>query len=209
MIASFAIRPPGGGHQYIWGWFQTGPHSPKRVIILGTAIPVYRLMVIVISFLVYFGIWLFLNRTITGKAIRRIEDVEHVEGLGINVYKLFTITFILAGTLSASPGPRTPLIMVDPHMGPVLAFVFMVAIIGGLGSIKEPWPPPLSSVRSSPGILIYAPGADGAFAIMLLILLTADGSLRQQVAETISKGSSVTIPGGLKVERSYEAIQPV
>jgi len=111
MIASFAIlNRRGGGHQVHLGiGSQAGSHSPRtQVTILGTAIPVYRLMVIVISFLVYYGIWLFLNRTITGKAIRAgIEDVEHVEGLGINVYKLFTITFILAGTLSGLAGACT------------------------------------------------------------------------------------------------------
>jgi branched-subunit amino acid ABC-type transport system permease component len=179
MIASFAILIAGvGAIKYIWGLVPRPAPIPleTQVIILGTAIPVYRLMVIVISFLVYFGIWLFLNRTITGKAIRAgIEDVEHVEGLGINVYKLFTITFILAGTLSGLSGAlHAPLIMVDPQMGlHVLAFVFMVVIIGGLGSIKGT----LASAFIvgqviSLGSLIYAPLAQMApFAIMLLILL--------------------------------------
>ena len=96
-------------------------------------------MIIGIAALVYVGIWLFLNRTIIGKAIRAgTEDVEHVEGLGINVYRLFTITFVIAGGLSGlAGGLYAPLIMVDPNMGlDVLAFVFMVVIIGGLGSIK-------------------------------------------------------------------------
>ena len=100
--------------------------------------PVYRLMVVGIAVLVYVGIWAFLNRTIIGKAIRAgIEDVEHVEGLGINVSRLFTITFVIAGALSGlAGGLHAPLIMVDPNMGlEVLAFVFMVVIIGGLGSI--------------------------------------------------------------------------
>ena len=76
-------------------------------------------MVIVISILVYAGIWAFLNKTITGKAIRAgIEDIEHVEGLGINVYKLFTTTFIIAGVLSGlAGGLHAPLIMVDPRLG--------------------------------------------------------------------------------------------
>jgi PAS domain S-box-containing protein len=36
-----------------------------------------------------------------------IEDVEHVEGLGVNVYRLFTITFIIAGILSGLAGACT------------------------------------------------------------------------------------------------------
>ncbi len=179
MITSFGILIGGVGViKYIWGLVPRPAPVPidAQVWILGTEIPVYRLIVIGISLLVYGGIWLFLNRTITGKAIRAgIEDVEHVEGLGINVYKLFTITFIVAGALSGlAGGLHAPLIMVDPQMGlNVLAFVFMVVIIGGLGSIKGT----LASAFIvgqviSLGSLIYAPLAQMApFAIMLLILL--------------------------------------
>jgi branched-subunit amino acid ABC-type transport system permease component len=147
-----------------------------QISILGTEIPVYRLVVVGVAALVYIGIWIFLNRTITGKAIRAgIEDVEHVEGLGINVSRLFTITFIIAGTLSGlAGGLHAPLIMVDPQMGiEVLAFVFMVVIIGGLGSIKGTLISAfIVGQVVSIGSLIYAPLAQMApFAIMLLILL--------------------------------------
>jgi len=179
MITSFGILFAGvGAIKYIWGLIPRPVPVPidAQVQILRTEVPVYRLIVIVISLLVYLGIWLFLNRTITGKAIRAgIEDVEHVEGLGIDVYKLFTITFILSGVLSGlAGGLHSSLIMVDPQMGlEVLAFVFMVVIIGGLGSIKGT----LASAFIvgqvvSLGSLIYAPLAQMApFAVMLLILL--------------------------------------
>ena len=179
MIASFGILFAGiGAIKYVWGLAPRPVPIPMdaQVTILGTAIPVYRLIVVGISLLVYGGIWLFLNRSIIGKAIRAgIEDVEHVEGLGVNVYKLFTVTFIIAGILSGlAGGLHASLIMVDPQMGlEVLAFVFMVVIIGGLGSIKGT----LASAFIvgqvvSLGSLIYAPLAQMApFAIMLLILL--------------------------------------
>lgn len=144
MITSFGILFAGvGAIKYIWGLVPRPAAIPidAQMIILGTEIPIYRLLVIIISFLIYLEIWLFLNRTITGKAIRAgIEDVQHVEGLGINDYRLFTITFIIAGTLSGLAGAlHAPLIMVDPHMGlHVFAFVFMVVIIGGLGSLRAP-----------------------------------------------------------------------
>jgi branched-chain amino acid transport system permease protein len=179
MITSFGILIGGiGVIKYFWGLVPRPAPIPidAQVRILGTEIPAYRLIVIGISLLVYVGIWLFLNRTIIGKAIRAgIEDVEHVEGLGINVYKLFTITFIIAGALSGlAGGLHAPLIMVDPQMGlNVLAFVFMVVIIGGLGSIEGT----LASAFIigqviSLGSLIYAPLAQMTpFAVMLLILL--------------------------------------
>jgi branched-subunit amino acid ABC-type transport system permease component len=179
MIASFGILIAGvGAIKYIWGLVPRPAPIPieMQVRILGTEIPVYRLLVIGISLLVYVGIWLFLNRTITGKAIRAgIEDVEHVEGLGINVYQLFTVTFIIAGILSGLGGAlHAPLIMVDPQMGlHLLAFVFMVVIIGGLGSIKGTLVSAfIVGQVTSLGSLVYAPLAQMApFAIMLLILL--------------------------------------
>jgi branched-chain amino acid transport system permease protein len=147
-----------------------------QISILGTEISVYRLVVIAIALLAYVGIGLFLNRTIIGKAIRAgIEDVEHVEGLGINVYRLFSITFIIAGAMSALAGAlHAPLIMVDPQMGlEVLAFAFMIVIIGGLGSIKGTLVSSfLVGQIVSIGSLIYAPLAMMApFAVMILILL--------------------------------------
>ena len=179
MITSFGILIGGVGIiKFFWGVVPRPVSMPIEMQfgILGTDIPVYRLVVVGVAALVYVGIWLFLNRTITGKAIRAgIEDVEHVEGLGINVSRLFTITFIIAGTLSGlAGGLHAPLIMVDPQMGiEVLAFVFMVVIIGGLGSIKGTLISAfIVGQVVSIGSLIYAPLAQMApFAIMLLILL--------------------------------------
>ena len=179
MITSFGMLIGGVGIiKYFWGLVPRPVPVPitVQIDILGTAVPAYRLVVIAIALLAYAGIWLFLNRTIVGKAIRAgIEDVEHVEGLGINVSRLFTVTFIIAGSLSAlAGGLHAPLIMVDPQMGlEVLAFAFMVVIIGGLGSIKGTLVSGfLVGQVVSLGSLVYAPLAQMApFAIMLLILL--------------------------------------
>ncbi len=179
MITSFGILIGGiGVIKFFWGVVPRPVPVPTmvQIDIIGTEVPVYRLIVVAIAALVYVGIWLFLNRTIIGKAIRAgIENVEHVEGLGINVSRLFTITFIIAGALSGlAGGLHAPLIMVDPSMGlEVLAFVFMVVIIGGLGSIKGTLVSAfIVGQVVSLGSLIYAPLAQMApFAIMLLILL--------------------------------------
>ncbi len=177
MITSFGILIGGVGViKYFWGLvpLPVGVPIDVQIDVLGTEIPVYRLIIVAVAVLVYVGIWAFLNRTIIGKAMRA-AIVEHVEGLGINVYRLFTIAFTIAGGLSGlAGGLYAPLIMVDPQMGlDVLAFVFMIVIIGGLGSIKGTL---ISSFMVgqvvSLGSLFYAPLAQMApFAIMLLILL--------------------------------------
>ena len=179
MITSFGILIGGIGIiKYFWGVVPRPVPVPlmTQLNIAGTDVPVYRLIVIGIAAFVFGGLWLFLNRTIIGKAIRAgIENVEHVEGLGINVSRLFTLTFVIAATLSGlAGGLHAPLIMVDPQMGlEVLAFVFMVVIIGGLGSIKGTLVSAfIVGQVVSLGSLIYAPLAQMApFAIMLLILL--------------------------------------
>ncbi|MCC7484406.1 MAG: branched-chain amino acid ABC transporter permease [Burkholderiales bacterium] len=179
MVTSFGILIGGVGMiKYFWGVVPRPVAIPTllQVDVLGTPVPAYRLAVIGIAALVFGAIWLFLNRTIIGKAIRAgIESVEHVEGLGIDVSRLFTVTFVIAGALSGlSGGLHAPLIMVDPQMGiEVLAFVFMVVIIGGLGSIKGTLVSAfIVGQVVSLGSLVYAPLAQMApFAIMLLILL--------------------------------------
>ena len=179
MITSFGILIGGVGVvKFFWGLVPRPVPMPidAQVFVLGTEIPVYRLVVVGIAGLVYAGIWLFLNKTIVGKAIRAgIENVEHVEGLGINVSRLFTLIFIIAGGLSGlAGGLHGPLIMVEPQMGlEVLAFAFMVVIIGGLGSIKGTLVSSfLVGQVVSIGSLIYAPlAAMAPFVLMLLVLL--------------------------------------
>jgi branched-chain amino acid transport system permease protein len=179
MITSFGVLIGGIGIiKYFWGVVPRPVAVPMlaQVDIAGTEVPVYRLIVVAIAVAVYGGIWLFLNRTIIGKAIRAgIENVEHVEGLGINVSRLFSVTFVIAGALSGlAGGLHAPLIMVDPQMGlEVLAFAFMVVIVGGLGSIKGTLISAfLVGQVVSLGSLIYAPLAQMVpFAMMLLILL--------------------------------------
>jgi branched-chain amino acid transport system permease protein len=179
MITSFGVLIGGiGVIKHFWGLAPLPVSVPTnvQVEIAGTEVPMYRLIVVAVALLVYAGVWAFLNRTITGKAIRAgIEDVEHVEGLGINVSRLFTLTFIIAGALSGlAGGLHAPLVMVDPQMGlEMLAFAFMVVIIGGLGSIKGTLVSGfLVGQVFSLGSLIYAPLAQMApFGIMLLILL--------------------------------------
>ena len=191
MITSFGVLIGGVGViKYFWGLVPRPVAEPiaAQVFIAGTEIPIYRLVIIGIAALVYVGIWLFLNRTIIGKAIRAgTEDVEHVEGLGINVYRLFTITFVIAGGLSGlAGGLQAPLIMVDPQMGlDVLAFVFMVVIIGGLGSLPGALLGGLLiGVSEALAGLVFQPSMKSAVSfglLILVLLLRPQGLLGKEV----------------------------
>lgn len=179
MILSFGVNLMGVGLiKYIWGLTPKPVKTPLAgsLVILGTEVPNYRVFVILLAVAVYFGVQYFLNKTIVGTVIRAgTDDAEKVEALGINIYKFFTITFLLSAALSAlAGGIHTPIVMVTPDMGlSIIAFAFMVIIIGGLGSIKGTLVSSLIIGQVvSFGSLIWAPLADMApFMVMIIILL--------------------------------------
>ena len=179
MILTFGVNLMGVGLiKYIWGLTPKPVASPiaGRVMILGTGVPTYRLFVIALAVVVYFAVQYFLNKTILGTAIRAgIDDAEKVKALGINISRLFTVTFLLSSVLSALAGViHAPFVMVSPEMGmTITAFAFMVVIIGGLGSIKGTMVSALIVGQVvSLGSLIWAPLAEMApFLVMIIILL--------------------------------------
>ena len=142
MVVTFSVFLIGIGIvQYVWGLAPKPVASPTEAMVdfLGISMPLYRWMIIGIAALVYVLIQLLLNRTIIGRALRAgIEDPDKVQGLGINIYRIFTLTFVVASGLAGLGGAlNAPLIMVGPYMGfDMLLFAFVTVILGGLGSIK-------------------------------------------------------------------------
>jgi branched-chain amino acid transport system permease protein len=142
MVVTFSVFLIGIGIvQYIWGLAPKPVASPTEIMIslFGVNIPLYRLIVIGVAALIYISIQLLLNKTIIGKALRAgIEDPENVQGLGINIYKIITFTFVVASGLAGLGGAlNAPLIMIGPYMGfDMLLFAFVTVVLGGLGSIK-------------------------------------------------------------------------
>jgi branched-chain amino acid transport system permease protein len=142
MVVTFSVFLIGIGIvQYIWGLAPKPVASPTEIMvsIFSVNIPLYRLIVIGVAALIYIGLQLLLNTTIIGKALRAgIEDPENVQGLGINIYKIITFTFVVASGLAGLGGAlNAPLIMIGPYMGfDMLLFAFVTVVLGGLGSIK-------------------------------------------------------------------------
>jgi len=142
MVASFSVFLIGIGLiQYIWGLNPKPIKSPTAIAVgfLGVSIPLYRLIVILIAAAVYTVFQLFLNKTIAGKAITAgVENSDNVQALGININKIFTITFVFASAMGGLGGAlNAPFVMVAPYMGfDFLLFAFTTVILGGLGSMK-------------------------------------------------------------------------
>jgi len=165
--------------KYIWGLNPLPVDIPLKgsLFMFGVEISIYRLFVVVITFLIYSLLYFFLEKTIVGKAIRAsIEDVEEVQALGINGYQLFTITFVISCVLSGLGGAlKAPLIMVQPYMGyEVLLYMFITAVLGGLGSLKGTMLAAIIiGVTMSIGSVVWAPSTIVvpfvAFIVVLLI----------------------------------------
>ncbi|HAK47535.1 MAG TPA: hypothetical protein DCO79_16640 [Spirochaeta sp.] len=143
MVVTFGVFMIGIGIiQFVWGLEPKPVASPISAIVKifgGVQIPAYRLLIIVVAIAAYILIQLMMNRTIIGKALRAgIDNRENVEGLGVNINKIFTITFIVASAFAGLGGAlNAPLVMVGPYMGfDMLLFAFITVILGGLGSIK-------------------------------------------------------------------------
>ncbi|MBR9885975.1 MAG: branched-chain amino acid ABC transporter permease, partial [Oceanospirillales bacterium] len=84
----------------IWGvepYFAYQPYSLLgRTKLAGLSFANYDFMLIVVSTLIGLALWYGLNRTRNGKLLRVvIHDREIAQALGINVSRIFTITFLI------------------------------------------------------------------------------------------------------------------
>jgi len=81
---------------------------------------------------------LFLKKTYTGKAIRAtVEDWEAASLMGINIHKVYLLTFIMGCALAGVAGMLVSVgISVDPSMGLDWTLkALVVLVLGGLGSM--------------------------------------------------------------------------
>jgi branched-chain amino acid transport system permease protein len=101
----------------------------------GLIYPTYSLLVVVLSILVGLALALALNRTRQGKILFAvIHDREMSAALGINVSRVYLVTFTLGAMLAALGGALTaPTISVQPGIAAeVIVLAFAVVVIGGL-----------------------------------------------------------------------------
>lgn len=100
--------------------------------------PYYRAWVIVAALLVCFATWFVIEKTKLGAYLRAgTEDSQLMQGFGINVPLLISLTYGFGVALAAFAGVlAAPIYSVTPVMGSAtLITVFAVVVIGGMGSI--------------------------------------------------------------------------
>lgn len=105
----------------------------------GVRYPVYRAAVIVVGLAVALLLWLLVSRTRIGMLIRAgASNRTMVSALGVNIRLLYTLVFGLGAALAGLAGLMAgPIYAVQIGMGEeILIQVFVVIVIGGIGSIR-------------------------------------------------------------------------
>lgn len=127
----------------VWGSATVTPLSPPSlsapVTVGAITVPAYDLFMIGVSVLIFIGLWIFNNRLGIGRLLRAaVEDHELLSSLGVNVRGLYTVAFAVGAFLAALGGAViAPQISVGPGIDlSILVESFVVAVVGGLGSIN-------------------------------------------------------------------------
>jgi branched-chain amino acid transport system permease protein len=99
----------------------------------------YRVIAVVIGIVVFAAMHVMLNRTKIGLLIRAgVENAEMVEALGYRIRRLFVGVFVAGSALAGLGGVMWGFYRqtLTAGMGmEVMVLVFIVVIIGGLGSV--------------------------------------------------------------------------
>jgi branched-chain amino acid transport system permease protein len=111
----------------------TGTHN-----VLGVSVSAERLVIIPAAAVLVLALYLFINKTKVGGAMRAIEQDKEAASLqGVNVHFVNALAFAVGFALAAASGAlMAPIFKLDPMMGeqPLLK-AFIIIILGGLGSI--------------------------------------------------------------------------
>ena len=134
VIADLSLWYWGGGPRTI-----DAPDLLRQpVTIAGFTYPGYRYFVLILALLVGLGLWLLLTRTQIGRIIRAgVDNRPMVSALGINIDRLFSLVFVLGGSLTGLAGAiGGSYLAIGPGKDlEILLFALVVVIIGGLGSV--------------------------------------------------------------------------
>jgi branched-chain amino acid transport system permease protein len=116
------------------------PASLSGSVLLGdAAIERFRILAVAVGLVVFFAMWAVLARTRLGLLIRAgVENTEMVEALGYRVRRLFVGVFVAGSALAGLGGTMWALYQesLNATMGmQMMVVIFIVIIIGGLGSV--------------------------------------------------------------------------
>src|SRR5260370_29153696 len=153
----------------------TLPPALRGQIDLGfTRYRAYSVFLIAVGILIVPGLWLAFERTRIGAQIRATVDNRRMaESLGINVDRLFTITFAFgSGMAGLGGGLGAEFLGLDPQYALKYLVYFLIAVsVGGLGSVVGVYYASLLLGVLDFVLKLYLPKGGTIFIYLLTILL--------------------------------------
>ena len=155
----------------------TTAYAGKSFHILGLNISISRFFVFILCGVVTLIVWLFLKKTMWGKAVRGAAlDMKATALMGISPLKVSALTFAIGIGLAAVAGVSTSTTFAfDPYFGFIFSLKAMIAVaFGGLGNVPGAAVGGiLLGVLEALGAYFISPGmADAvAYAAFLLVLI--------------------------------------
>lgn len=134
----------------------------------------YSVVLIVVGILIVSGLWLGFERTRTGAQIRAAVDNRRMaESLGINIGRLFTLTFAFGSGMAAlGGGLGAEFLGLDPQYAlKYLVYFLIVVAVGGLGRVTGVFYAALLIGVLDFTLKKYVPQGGTAFIYALTILL--------------------------------------
>ncbi len=147
----------------------------------GISIPYARLGGLLLAFIVILVLHFFLHHSQPGKAVlATAEDIEAAELVGINVQRVFLLTFALGAALAAIAGTQVALTYgISPSIGISWTLkALIVVVLAGTGSIFGAFPAGLllGVVEALSGVILGPTYSEVIGLVMFLLILL----LRQQ-----------------------------
>ncbi len=126
----------------IWGrGYKTFPEvvETQPVDILGATLTNVQVSIMLIAVVIMFGLWVLVDKTRLGKAMRATAQNQEVAGLmGININRVISATFLIGASLGAIAGVMRAINygQADAYMGLLLGLkAFSAAVLGGIGNL--------------------------------------------------------------------------
>jgi branched-chain amino acid transport system permease protein len=181
-LATMAIA----GYTFFYGPIPKSLHVPSylagQIDIGFRTLPAYRVFVIVLGAVLITILWYGFERTSIGAKIRAAVDNRRMaQSVGIDVDRLFTLTFALGSGLAAlGGGLAIQLLGLTPSFAILYLVLFLVVVaVGGLGSLKGTLVAALIlGIFDTAGKYLYADaGGFFIYAITIAILLVKPAGL--------------------------------
>jgi branched-chain amino acid transport system permease protein len=194
LLGTFALLLAfAGAVQVVWGSNPRSVNLPGKLLsgsmsISGVLVPKYDIATIMFTLVILFVLGIILYRSPIGRSARTVALDRHMAAaLGLNVTRIFQVTFLIGSGLAALAGALlAPQIQLESDLGAnYIILAFALVLIGGLGSVMGTLVAGLVIGLVDAFVSTYASqfGGYDIYLLLLIALLVRPNGLFGSVAE--------------------------